>query len=423
MIRDRPENENPNHTKRRRFLQGLGALGVVGLAGCGGDGDTPTDTDSDATATGTDTDGDATATAGEEETPTATETEPTGGEETPTETDAPTDTETETPAQNIPDDPPTLVTLDGGRSVEPGGTTTVTATVENPYLYPIQSVQISLEPSNTDWTVEATGDTNLGTIDTAASAAVSWEITAPDEASGDITLTGTFSYETTTDGDEVSLSRSVKVFTPGDAPQEGLEAYFPLDGDAPTNLVTGTDATILGDPTPGAAGIVGDAFSFDASNDDGLSSEPLPINGTEATIAAWYRFSSHERFARVYEAGTGSQDGAWEVLFDETTNDLSFLPEGGDFSSPITLSPDTWYFVVTVLESSSDYRLTVYDESGQVDSVSASDGNRTGDANKPLNMMAKVDGDEESTGRMDEVRVYSRALLEEEVDALYSGSF
>jgi hypothetical protein len=43
---------------RRRFLKLLGALGVTGLAGCGGDGtDTPTDTDAGGNGNGTDTPG------------------------------------------------------------------------------------------------------------------------------------------------------------------------------------------------------------------------------------------------------------------------------------------------------------------------------------------------------------------------------
>ena len=38
------EDGNTNGMRnRRRFLKGLGALSVVGLAGCGGDGDDTTD--------------------------------------------------------------------------------------------------------------------------------------------------------------------------------------------------------------------------------------------------------------------------------------------------------------------------------------------------------------------------------------------
>jgi len=113
-----------------------------------------------------------------DETVTHTPTETSGGG---TETD--TETGTGTADQNVPDDPPRRVAFGGGGSVQPGGTTTLMATVENPYLFPIRSVQLRLEAPDADWTVEATGDTNLGTIDTASTAEVSWEVTALYEGS------------------------------------------------------------------------------------------------------------------------------------------------------------------------------------------------------------------------------------------------
>jgi hypothetical protein len=193
MSRDHTADADPEHTQRRRFLKAVGALGVVGLAGCGGDGDgtdTPTDTDGEdmptdgnGTDAPTDTDGDGTETDGNEtETPTDTD-----DEDTPTETP----TETEPPEQPIPEDPPAVVSFGEGGTVPAGGTTTLTATVANPFLFPIQSVEVSLEAPNADWTVEATGETDLGTIETGGSAEVSWEVTAPEGVLGSDTLTGT----------------------------------------------------------------------------------------------------------------------------------------------------------------------------------------------------------------------------------------
>jgi hypothetical protein len=445
MIRDSPENEDSSHTNRRRFLQGLGALGVVGLAGCGGDGegDTPTETETggngngDMTPTPTDTEaggnGNGNGNGGMTETETEAGTPTEGG--TPTETEAATPTETPTPV--FSDDPAPLLSLDGSVRVEPGGTGTVTGTMENPYLFAVTNGEFTIElPDGAGaWSASAVTGTTFGTLESQGEQTAEWELTAPEEAESiDATVVGTYNGPDGQGTAEVSIPLSVTVFTPGDAPQEGLEAYIPLDASSlpATNVITGADAPTASNsnpPSPGAEGVSSNtngAFSFDASNNEGLTTEPLPINGTEATIAAWYRFSSHEPFARVYEAGTGSTDGAWEVLFNNKTNNLGLYAQGGSWSGgvpKITLSPDTWYFVVSVLESPTSYRLTVYDESGQVDSVSDTDGERTGDTNKQLNMMAKVDGDEETTGRMDEVRAYSRALSAEEVDALYSGSF
>jgi hypothetical protein len=421
-------------TRRRRFLQAVGALGAVGLAGCGGDGDgTETDDGGDGTATDTETDDD-----GSDETPTDTQTDDDGGDETPTDTETDdggdeTPTETETPNQDFPSDPATVVTFSGGGSVSPGETTTLTATAENPYLFPIQSVQLSLEGPNADWTVEATGDTNLGTIETGANKEVSWDITAPEGADGGFTLSGSISYESTTDQVQQEFSQSITVFDPGDVPQGGLEAYYSLDGDTATNLVTGTDATsgTTEYPTTGAPGVVGNAFEFTTSGDTSNSSdalvsgEDLPLNGEGATLGAWFRYSSKEAFARIYQVGgnvstPGVQD-AYEIIFFEDTDEILVVTNGGGRSqATLTLSPDTWFFVVTVFDGD-DIRLHAFDQEGEIDASPATATNgRTQGGPFPLVLMNGDDS--ESAGRMDEVRAYSRALSEAEVTALYEGS-
>jgi hypothetical protein len=104
-------------------------------------------------------------------------------------------------------------------------------------------------------------------------------------------IEGTTSYESTTDSADVPISIPIQVYTPGNAPQEGLKAYFTLDGDTPVNDVTGNEAEVVGEPTPGADGVVGSARELTANDDintveNVVISEPLPINGEEATVAA-----------------------------------------------------------------------------------------------------------------------------------------
>jgi hypothetical protein len=442
----RDHTENADHTRRRRFLQAIGALGVVGVAGCSGDDDgTATDTETgDGTGKPTETNPGETDTPTDDgrETDTPTETDPgetdtpTDDEDTPTDTD--TSTDTETPTQNIPEDPPTVVTVSGDGTVEPGGTATLTATAENPFLFPIQSVQVNLEASNPDWTVEATGDTNLGTIDTAGSAAVSWEITAPDGASEGVTLTGTFSYETTTDSAETELSRSITVFEPGEVPGGSIEAYYSLDGETPTNQVTGTDATVIGEPTTGEPGVVGDAFGFTTSGDPAgdrsetadalVSGQDLPLNGEAATVGAWFRYTgTKESFARAYQVGgavdgTPDEAGGWDVEFDSDSDEfkiVTWTSGNAQSSETIPLSPETWYFVVGVVDGD-DATMYVFDQNGELDASPVTITGRDQTDGAPLIMMS---GDSsEAEGRMDEVRAYSRALSESEVTALYEGS-
>ena len=416
-------------TSRRRFVAALGALGVTGLAGCGGDDDTDTATDTppDTTEPGTTTAPDTTE-PGTTTAPGGTDTET----PTPTDTGTPTDTP---PQQDIPEDGPSIISFSGGGSVSPGESTTLTGTVQNPYLFPIRNIQVELSAPNADWSVTAEGETTIDQLDTQDTAEITWEITAPSGASGEVTITGSVSFESTSDSATSDVSRSVFVFSPGDVPQEGLEAYYPLDGDAPTNVVTGTDADVTGDPTTDASGVVDGAWEFTtdgsrSSTADALTSgEDLPLNGEGATVAAWINYTSHEPFARIYQVGGDTATPAvaqagYEVLFTSESDDVYIYGDGTTQSATnrptIGLSPDTWLFVVTVVDGS-DFRIHTFDESGELDaSPLTGTAQRTQSGTNPLVLFSGDDS--EPAGRLDEVRAYSRALSESEVVQLYSGS-
>ncbi len=410
------DSTNSVTADRRRFLRALGAVGIAGLAGCGGDGDgdTPTETDAETTDPPTDT----------------TETTDT---ETPTETATPTDTATPTANQDFGDDPPQLMTLEGGGSVSPGGTTTLTGEILNSYLFPVQSVEVTFEPPNDDWEITATDSASFDEIPSQDREEVTWEITAPEDADGEYTFTGTISYESNTDSAESDLSHSVVVFTPGEVPQDGIEAYISFDTDAATNQVTGNDAEVVGEPETDADGVINSAWGFtdNGTRDtvaDAVVTEDLPLNGEGATVGAWFNFSSHEDFGRVYQVA-GATDATpetvgWDVEFNSDTDSVFVVNWNGD-SGRVTptetgLESGTWYFVVTVI-SGDEASMYVFDENGQLDaSPGSGTAPRTQSDAEPLILMA-ADGSD-TVGRMDEVRAYSRALSEQEVLELYAGS-
>jgi len=417
MQRDQPHTLTGSEASRRRFLEALGAVSVAGIAGCSSGGDdgtdgTPTETDSaDGTPAGTESPGDGT--------PTDTE-PPDGG------------TPTDTPAQPL-DDPRQILELSGA-STDPGGTVTLSGSVDNVYWFQIRDVVLTLSGPE-DWTI-STPEKQLDTIDTEGSTEVSWEVTAPDSASGTNEFTVTTSYASTSDSATLTQTVEITVFEPGNVPEDGLEAYYSLDGSTPTNAVTGTDATIEGEPTTGADGVVNSAFEFTQNNDrssvaDALVTEDLPVNGEGATVGAWVNVTGHEDYSKIYQIG-GSIGGfptdGWDLEFNENTNGVWAVSWQADQEAAIratgtqtSLSLDTWYFLVVVVDGD-DVRVHAFDQSGELD-ASPSSGQfsprgRTDGA--PLHLMAGVGDD--TAGRMDEVRAYSRALSEAEVTALYGGS-
>jgi len=413
---------------RRWFLKTLGVLGVTGLAGCGGDGDDGTDTATDTPTTTETATADTPTDTTTADTPTDTTTETVGGTDTPTETVGGTDT----PAQPLGDPPEPLLSL-GGASAGTGETTTLSGTLSNPYLFDVRNVSVSLSgPSG--WDVSATGSTTFDRIESQSEQSVSWEVTVPEDASGANEFTATVEYESTTDSASVEVTSSISAYTPGDVPQEGLEAYFSLDTDTPVNAITGTEASVMGEPTSGATGIVGDAWEFETTGDpatvgDTVISEQLPINGEGSTVGAWLNFTDHEAYGRVYhvdaEGNAETPTSGWNVEFGET-NDEAIVQywnsgdTGRDSGDSISLSTGTWVFVVTVIDGG-DYRIHAFDEDGELDASPVTGSGTYGQSDTAALIMMTGDG-RDTAGRMDEVRAYSRALSADEVSRLYQGS-
>jgi len=154
--------ESETDSNRRRFLKTLGVLGVTGVAGCGGDG-------------------------GDGGTSTATET--TDG--TSAGTGTPTPTPTPTPDTGLPDDPPTLISLDEDEiSPETG---TLNTTIANAYPHAIKGYSVDLEAPE-GWELSASGETSFDMLEQGANHQVAWDLTLPDGANGEYDLTATATY-------------------------------------------------------------------------------------------------------------------------------------------------------------------------------------------------------------------------------------
>ncbi|WP_225335359.1 ThuA domain-containing protein [Halomicrobium urmianum] len=228
----------------------------------------------------------------------------------------------------------------------------------------------------------------------------------------------------------------------GDTLQQGLEAHVPLDGDSPTNEVTGNDVSVVGDVETGQSGVTGDAVEVHANqNTDGeltaeadagdhLVTEPLPLNGDGATVGAWMNYTAFEQWARAPFQVGGSAEGTlsagWDIEFDSTSQAIvpqvwdGGSPTRGDGGSSIAVDPETWYFVVGVVDGD-DARLHVFDESGELDASPQSwPGTRA--QSDAENLILGVGDGRDVAGRIDDVWAYSRALSESEVAQLHSQS-
>ncbi|MDA7791131.1 SUMF1/EgtB/PvdO family nonheme iron enzyme [Opitutales bacterium] len=214
----------------------------------------------------------------------------------------------------------------------------------------------------------------------------------------------------------------------------GLVAWYPFDdGDAKDMSGNGNDGTLYG-PTLATdrVGNANKAFSFDGSNDYiQLPQDDLLDGCINATISVWFRF--HPNFVRGQLLSAGDvRDGLDPIsmrLARGATEDFGFcntqttetLKNDGILSIPQMDSP-TWQLMTIVLKQQSQNSSSVSTYLNNVkmgETVSQTLFRISYD--RP--MMAQI-GNMDSTsqyfkGSIDDVRIYNRALTEDEVVKLY----
>lgn len=352
-------SHEPTWLPRRRLLALAGGSLTAGLAGCSSDGDgTPTRTGTtvtDESPTDTATPGGGTAA-------------PTPGERTGT---PPPGSGGGTPQQPLPDDRNTVFLVEGA-SITAGESRTLTGTVANPYLYPLQSVEVTFDPPGDGWGVTATGATSFDTIDTQESREVSWEITAPADAGGAYDLEGTVSYETTTDATEIPVSVSVSVFggdlSTGLAAHWGFDSGTVSDGTVSDQSGNGNDGTLVGDPTVVSGGAIGDALELGGAAEvvqvDHDAS--LQVQTGDFTLAAWVKPQSTTNQQGIISKKTDDGVGDDQLAYQITLGGYSGLGGTGQTLDPTfacntgselvasgagqSLSADQWYHLAVTFE-------------------------------------------------------------------------
>jgi hypothetical protein len=156
------------YLNRRGMLRSLAVLAGVGGAGCfGGDTETP----------GTESDG------GNGGSPT----------ESPTPTATPNPTPTYTTVCGVCTDRSDLLVERTAPEATPGSTVTVAATFRNPYSFEVGDIEVALTPPTDEWTVSPAPVT-FEAVPAGAQRDVEWEVTIPDSATGEYTLTTVTSF-------------------------------------------------------------------------------------------------------------------------------------------------------------------------------------------------------------------------------------
>jgi len=209
----------------------------------------------------------------------------------------------------------------------------------------------------------------------------------------------------------------------------GLAGYWPLDGDT-TSWTTGTTYDLSGNSKNGSmvslststtpvSGMIGQAFNFGVSQ--GIRSS-LPTTATDnVTMSVWVYFTNASSDQMIAYLGNASTNG-WGLILSNGAcgagTKVTALLGGTNcdaLSSTYSLSKNTWTHLVLVRRSGTWY---LY-----VDGTLQKTGGSTTPSTPTIAMGIHSDNTTASAtsfGKIDDVRVYSRALSATEIALLFA---
>ena len=183
-----------------------------------------------------------------------------------------------------------------------------------------------------------------------------------------------------------------------------------LDGDA-TDSWGSNDGTTSGGLSWSNDAIRGQAASFDGSDDEIDVGNSLG-GASEGTVAAWVQSHTDTGWKAVWDENDGTSANGTR-LYLTNNNVFGFQVNGKWAESDVTPVSNSWYFIVGTYDGSNvkmyinGYQKSATSQSGIIESTSEG------------MIGSEYDGDYTWDGKIDEVRIYDKALSREEVFELY----
>ena len=206
----------------------------------------------------------------------------------------------------------------------------------------------------------------------------------------------------------------------------GLVGHWKLDETSGTvvNDSSGNNnnGTYVDGPTLGVSGVDGTAVSFDGSNDNVSIPNHSSLQVTNMTVAAWVYIPSSipTGWKTIVEHARGTDNwfGLWKSNNANTFHFRWGANGGGTVSTDFatSISPNTWYHVVGVLDADNDIARVYLD--GKLDKPELTGVDTPTAASGDLTIGENNSSSEAFGGRIDDVRIYDTPLNATEIAAL-----
>ena len=210
---------------------------------------------------------------------------------------------------------------------------------------------------------------------------------------------------------------------------EGLVGYWPFDGNANDESGNGNQGTVYGATlTEDRFGVPNSAYSFDGIDDyidvgnDSRLKPGLPI-----TVAAWMKINGIEGDVLTTNFAEGSyygilvtiNNGGLHLNFGDGSSIGSQSRRSKSIDVPVL---GTWFHFVGIIQGAQD--MDIYIDGENVGGIYSGAGGSIAYDDGPVNIgrVATQLSSPYFDGILDEVRIYDRALSEEEVQTLYQFS-
>ena len=210
--------------------------------------------------------------------------------------------------------------------------------------------------------------------------------------------------------------------------EDGLVAYWPFDGGSTLDFsVYHNDGEAIGaKPTTDRFGRPDHAYLFDGTDDYiAIANSPsLQIGTGDYTIAAWIRSNVPFSYGRIFSKGSFGCTTGYMMRLGGTKGWLENARDGAChvfFGGRKTVADGAWHFIVGVVDR--DVGATIYVD-GAFDTMQMIDTSAYDLSNDrdPTIGVADQMSQEFFSGKIDDVRIYSKALSALEVRTLYNTS-
>jgi len=224
-------------------------------------------------------------------------------------------------------------------------------------------------------------------------------------------------------------TQMVMAQVPSYVPTNGLVGYWPFNGNANDESGNGNNGTVNGATlTTDRFGFVNSAYNFDGINNNLLISGSSSLNSIETlnkiTIAGWFNnkninVNSVFSFVNKYNP---EFDSGWEIILAENYANWSTdaYVETTNTCIP-TLPVQSWEHIAITYDQSTSTVVLYVNGINICTKNCSSTINNTNDG--PLYFGYSPGGpDEYSTGYLDDIAIYNRALTDQEITNLYNSA-